>query len=269
MDFYDKNVNGLTFQVSRQLETCGIRHGFTTRTGGISEGVFSSLNLGLHRGDPSENVQENYRRVCQALEVDLSKLVFSNQVHADGIRVVTSADLGKGLEKRVDYEADGLVTDIPGVTLVVFGADCPTVLLYDPVRRATAAVHAGWRGTAAGIVERAVERMRDLYGSDPADLRAAIGPGISKCCFETGEDVPNAMTAALGGSALPFITSDGNGKFHVDLKGINALRLERAGMIAGHISVSPDCTHCKPEKYWSHRYTHGERGSQAALICLQ
>jgi len=268
MELYDKTMDGMTFQVSRQLEECGVRHGFTTRMGGVSQGIFSSLNLGWNRGDNEEHIQENYRRVCRALGLDITRLVFSNQVHADQVRTVTMADAGKGLNKRVDYEADGLMTDVPGLTLTVFGADCLTILLCDPVRRVIAAVHAGWRGTAAGIVERAVENMVRCYGCDPADLRAAVGPGIAKCCFETGEDVPNAMTAALGAAALPFITSRGDGKFHVDLKGLNSLRLERAGLITGHIDVSPDCTCCRPDKYWSHRYTKGERGSQAAFLCL-
>ena len=130
-----------------------------------------------------------------------------------------------------------------------------------------AAAHAGWRGTAAGIVERAVEKMA-FYGSRPEDILAAIGPGISRCCFETHEDVPNAMTSALGVCATPYIDPIENGKFKVDLKGINAMRLERAGLLPEHIAVSGDCTACHPEKYWSHRVTNGVRGSQAAVIEL-
>jgi len=268
MELYDKAVNGLTFQISPQLDKCGVRHGFTTRSGGVSQGVYSSLNLGLGRGDDESNVRENYRRVCAALGVDMARLAFSSQVHESAVRVVTAADAGKGLDKRVDYEADGLVTDVPGITLTVFGADCLTILLYDPVRRVVAAVHAGWRGTALGIAGKTVRLMAEHYGCNPGDIRSAIGPGISKCCFETDEDVPNAMTASLGAACLPFLTSDGNGKFHVDLKGMNALELEKAGLFSGHIDVSPDCTFCRPEKYWSHRHTQGRRGSQAALICL-
>ncbi|MDD5939094.1 MAG: peptidoglycan editing factor PgeF [Clostridiales bacterium] len=269
MELYDKRVEGLIFQTSPQLEDCGAAHAFTTRTGGVSEGIYDSLNLGSTRGDDPEHVRENYRRVCHALGMDPEKLAFSNQVHGDTVRVITSADLGKKPDDPTGYDADGLVTDIPGAGLVVFGADCLTILLCDPVRRVIAAVHSGWRGTAGGIVEQAVGIMENHYGCAPADIRAAIGPGISRCCFETGEDVPNAMTAALGAAALPFISSDSNGKFHVDLKGLNALRLERRGVLAGHIDSSPDCTFCRPEKYWSHRYTRGERGSQAALICLK
>ncbi len=268
MELIDKTLQGVPFQISPQLARAGVRHGFTTRLGGVSEGTYASLNLGINRGDDPIRVWENYRLVCRGLEVDPAKLIFSSQVHGDTVRCVTSADAGKGLDKKVDYDADGLITDIPGVTLVVFGADCLSVLLCDPVRRVAAAVHAGWRGTALGIVERAVEKMVGYYGSRVSDIVAAIGPGISKCCFETSEDVPNAMTAALGAAALPYISGGGEGKFKVDLKGLNTVRLERVGVRKEHIDISPECTFCAPEKYWSHRYTKGERGSQAALISL-
>lgn len=268
MNVIDKTVGGIPLQISPGLTVAGVAHGFTTRLGGVSEGIYASLNLGTNRGDRPERVRENYRRVCAALGVDMRRLVFSSQVHGDCVRCVTSGDEGKGLDRQVDYDADALVTDVPGITLTVFGSDCLTILLCDPVRRVIGAVHAGWRGTALGIVERTVEKMTGLYGCQPDHLVAAIGPGISKCCFETGEDVPNAMTAALGAAALPYISTDEKGKFKVDLKGLNALRLERCGVLTTNIDVSLDCTLCRPEKYWSHRYTKGERGSQAALICL-
>lgn len=269
MKLIDREMDGMVFQISSQLEECYVNHGFTTRAGGVSQGIYTSLNLGMGRGDDPKAVEENYRRVCGALELERSKLVFSCQVHGDGVRCVTSADVGKGLDKKVDYEADALVTDIPGVGLTVFGADCITVLFCDPVRRVVAAAHAGWRGTALGIVERVVEKMVGHYGCEASNIRAAIGPGISKCCFETDEDVPNAFTAALGAAALPFLSGGERGKFFVDLKGLNALRLERAGVLREHVDISEDCTLCKPDKYWSHRYTKGERGSQAALIALK
>ncbi len=150
-------------------------------------------------------MRENYRRFCAAIGADMAS--WSSPARFTGTRCAPSPrpTLGIGLDRKLDYEADGLVTDIPGVTLVVFSADCLPILLYDPVRRVVAAVHAGWRGTALGIAARAVEQMGDCYGCDRQDILAAIGPGISKCCFETHEDVPNAMTAALGAAALPSI----------------------------------------------------------------
>lgn len=268
MAFYDKKVNGLTLHVSTLLEELRAPHAFTTRYGGASAGIFDSLNLGLNRGDDPGRVRENYRRVCEAMGVEMGGLVLSSQVHEDTVRRVTPDDAGKGLDRSIDYNADGLTTNVPGVTLVTFGADCLTILLYDPVKKAAANVHAGWRGTALGIVDRAVERMEAEYGSAPSDLTAAIGPGISGCCFETHGEVPEAMLAALGEDASEFVVNLGGGKYKVDLKGINALRLKRKGVKATKIDISPDCTVCAHEKYWSHRYTKGERGSQAALISL-
>ena len=268
MSFYDKQVEGLTLHTSGLLEKAGAVHAFTTRPGGVSRGIYESLNLAKGRGDDMENVRENYRRGCGALGVDMGKLVFTNQVHGDLVRRVTPEDAGKGLDRPVDYEVDGLMTDVPGLTLAAFTADCIPILLFDPVKRVVAAVHAGWRGTALGIAARGVEGMVSQYGCRGEDILAAIGPGISRCCFETDEDVPNAMTAALGAAALPFIQDRGDGKFAVDLKGINALWLGQAGVLEEHIDISPDCTMCQHEKYWSHRYTKGERGSQAALIAL-
>ncbi len=269
MQIIEHNTNGVPYLTADGFQAAGgAVHGFSTRLGGVSEGIYASLNLGTNRGDDPDRVRENFRRFCAAIGADPAGLVFSSQIHGDQVRSVTAADLGKGLDRPVDYDADALITDVPGAVLTVFSADCLPILLYDPVRRAVGAVHAGWRGTALGIVERAVERMCLCYGCRPEDLLAAIGPGISKCCFETHEDVPNAMTEAMGASALQFIEVLPTGKFHIDLKGMNARRLEHAGLTAEHIAVSGECTMCLPDKYWSHRATHGERGSQAAMIAV-
>ncbi len=246
----------------------GVAHGFSTREGGVSEGIYASLNLGLNRGDAREKVLENYRRFTAAIGADYDGIVCAKQVHGDTVRAVTTADRGKGIHVPGDFEADGLVTDVPGLCLAVFTADCLPILLYDPVRRVAAAVHAGWRGTAMGIAGRAVEKMTDGYGCRPGDILAAIGPGISLCCFETDEDVPNAMTEAMGAGALRYIQVRDNGKFHVDLKGMNALRLERAGLTPEHIALSDVCTMCSHDRFWSHRATRGQRGSMAAMIQL-
>lgn len=268
MNFTQTIVNDIPFG---QADGFGedVCHGFSTRTGGVSTGIYESLNLGTNRGDDPEKVRENFQRVCAALGVSMDKLVFSAQVHGDAVRVCTSADAGFGLDRSVPYEADALITDVPGLTLAVFSADCLPILLYDPERAVIAAVHAGWRGTALGIVEKTVAKMVEHYGCDAESILAAIGPGISKCCFETHEDVPNAMTEALGAAALRFIEVREDGKFKVDLKGLNALRLERMGVRAANIAVSEECTACLPGKYWSHRVTQGDRGSMAALITLR
>lgn len=264
----DRQKDGVVYQSAAHFEAAGgVVHAFSTRHGGVSTGIYASLDLGTTRGDDPACVRENYRRFCAAVGADVGRIAMSNQVHGSTVRPVTAADVKKDLYDPEGYEVDGLVTDIPGVALVIFGADCLPVLLYDPRRRVVAAVHAGWRGTALDIVGKAVEKMA-FYGCRPGDILAAIGPGISKCCFETHEDVPNEMTSALGSGALHHIAVIEGGKFRVDLKGLNAMNLEKAGVRPEHIAISGDCTACLHDKYWSHRYTKGERGSQAAIIQL-
>ncbi len=269
MNIIEQTKNGVPFLASDGiLAAGGAAHGFSTRAGGVSQGMWSSLNLGVNRGDNPEHVRENFRRFLTAIGAKGKTLAMTNQVHQGTVRTVTSADWKGDPYDKVSYEADGLITATPGVTLMIFSADCIPVLLYDPVRRVIAAAHAGWRGTAAGIVTTAVERMKTVYDCRPEDILAAIGPGIGPDCFETHEDVPNAMMAAVSSPALPFIRIKENGKYAVDLKGINARRLELAGVKPEHIAVSGECTGCMPEKYWSHRRMGTNRGSMAAAIQL-
>ena len=260
--------HGVLFDSCAAMEKAGFPNGFSTRVGGVSPPPWDSLNLGASCGDQPERVAENFRRFCGAVGTDADALVKNHQVHGDLVRPVTRADVLPSPGAPGTVEADGLITRTPGLCLTVFSSDCIPVLLCDPRKKVAAAVHAGWRGTALGIAAKAVERMVDCYGCDRLDILAAVGPGISKCCFETHEDVPNAMTEAMGAAALSSIEVLPTGKFHVDLKGLNAKRLESAGLAPEHIAVSADCTCCLPEKYWSHRYTHGERGSQAAMIAI-
>ena len=244
----------------------GSVHCFSTRFGGVSEGILSSLNLGTHRGDRPENVRENYRILGAAVGFAPEQTVFTKQEHTDVILRVGAADCGTGLFREQTVVCDGLITDEPGVALCCFGADCTPILLFDPVRRAVGAVHSGWRGTAMGIAATAVAAMGRDFGCRPADIHAAIGPCIGRCCFEVGPEVPAAMRAALGADAEACIEPRGE-KYHVDLKGLNRLWLEKAGLTA--IDVCPACTKCQPERFWSHRVTGNARGSQAGIIMLR
>lgn len=239
-----------------------VPHCFTTRLGGVSREHLSSLNIAMHRGDEPENVEENYRILGSALGFDPDKLVLTRQTHSDIVRRVDGSDC-KGLDHHQYPECDGLITNTPGVGLVVFTADCTPILFHDPVTGAVGAAHAGWRGTAAGIAAKTVETMVQAYGCRPENIRCAIGPNIGPCCFETDADVPQAMLEALGEAAKPFIRSVGE-KFYVNLKEINALWLKNAGVT--HIEVSEACTVCQCHRFWSHRVTRGLRGSQGAII---
>lgn len=238
-------------------------HGFTGRMGGVSEGYLSSLNLGMHWGDNPENVEKNYAIVANALGFSVNKLVLSHQTHSDIVRVVTEKDCLGTLSHQPYPECDALVTNTPGVAIAVFTADCTPILYYDPVTGAVGAAHAGWRGTAAGIAAGVVDTMVSAFGCDPRNIRAAIGPNIGVCCFETHADVPEAMLAALGEEAKAYIFPDGD-KFRVDLKGINAHFLRRAGV--ENIEIAKECTVCECHRFWSHRATKGKRGSQIAII---
>lgn len=243
-------------------EGIAVPHAFTTRLGGVSTGHLASLNIALHRGDRSENVAENYARLGKTIGFDPQKLVLAHQVHGDAVRVVTEEDC-LGLDHHQYPECDGLITNTPGVTLVVFTADCTPILLSDPVTGAVGAVHAGWRGTAEDIAGKAVKKMVEELGCCPENIRAAIGPNIGPCCFETHQDVPDAMVEALGDAAWEHITKK-NDKYYVNLKTLNAAFLHRAGVT--QIRCATECTACENERFWSHRVTGNRRGSQGAII---
>ena len=247
-------------------EGISVPHCFTTRFGGVSVGDLDSLNIGIHRGDEWENVLKNYEILGNALGFDVNRVVLSHQTHTDIVLTVGAAEQGSGLFAPELPECDGLVTNEPGTALVIFTADCTPILFHDPVTGAVGAAHAGWRGTAAAIAAKTVETMVREFGCRPCDIRAAIGPNIGQCCFETDADVPNAMLAAFGAEAEAFIGQNGK-KYYVNLKEMNALVLRRAGV--EQIEISTDCTACQNRRFWSHRVTGGLRGSQGAIILCE
>jgi YfiH family protein len=250
----------IEYQVS---EGIAVPHCFTTRLGGVSTGIYDSLNLSLSRGDEAANVVENYRRIGNLLGFTPEDVVNARQTHSDIVLQVGRKDCQKLTTPGVSPECDGLITNEPGVALFVSTADCTPILLWDSKTGAVGAVHAGWRGTAADIAGKAVKAMTQAFGSDPQDIHAAIGPNLGVCCFETDADVPEAMIETFGEAAQKWIYPKDN-KFYVNLKEINALALSRAGV--RHIEISADCTMCLHHKYWSHRYTRGNRGAQGAII---
>ena len=243
-------------------EGISVPHCFTTRLGGVSTGSQASLNLAIGRGDSPENVEQNLRILTTALGMEPEKLVLTRQTHSDIVRVVTDGDCN-GFFHRDYPECDALVTNTPGVSLLVFTADCTPILFHDPVTGAVGAAHAGWRGTVQSIAAKTVEAMVREYGAKPEDIRAAIGPNIGFCHFETDADVPEAVLAAFGEEAGQYIRKKEE-KYLLDLKAINAMVLRRAGV--HHIEVSDACTMCSPDVFWSHRVTRGDRGSQGAII---
>ena len=254
-----KKQNELEYLVAEGITAS---HCFTTRHGGVSTGSKSSLSLAYTQGDTMENVETNLGILGKAMGFDTDKLVMTLQIHSDIVRAVTDRD-HLGLCHNKYPKCDGLVTNTPGVALLIFTADCTPLLFHDPVTGAVGAAHAGWRGTAANIAGKTVEAMTAAYGCKPENIRAAIGPHIGQCCFETDKDVPDVMIEALGKEALSYIVKKGD-KYYLDLTQINSAFLRRAGI--QHIETCPDCTACQPDRFWSYRRVGAKRGSQGAII---
>lgn len=269
MSFTQQEKKGLVYHTADHFPSDALLHGFSTRLGGVSQGALHSLNLGRSRADNPACVRENYRRFGSALGGSLSSLVMCQQVHSDRVVTVSQEHALPDLYAPTPFEADGLVTNVPGLALTVFYADCIPVLLYDPTGGVVAAVHSGWRGTAGGIVGKAVLRMQADFSSHPSDILAAIGPGICQNCFETHEDVPCAMGEIFGNQAEAFINPLPTGKFQVDLKGMIVQTLLGCGLLPQNIARLDLCTACHPELYWSHRRLGEQRGNQAAVISLR
>ena len=261
--FIQEKENSLVYMRSTLIP---FRHLFSTRYGGVSRGEFATLNLLSGKGDDPENVYENYSRVAAFLGAGPDDCAVTRQVHGNTVRIVDENDKHRCLDP-VPYEADGIVTAVPGLPIFCYTADCAPVLLCDPEARVIAAVHCGWRSSASDILKNALEAMASL-GASPSLIRAAIGPAIGACCFETDDDVPNAFTAWLGDDTDGLFVRREDGKTLVDLRGANARRLVQLGVPEEQIDISTECTYCQHDKYWSHRWTRGRRGGQCAGIVL-
>lgn len=260
--------NGAVYYSFPHMDTYPfIRNGFSTRLGGVSEGIYASMNLSYTRGDEKAAVDENFVRICAAMGVSAADTVLSAQEHHTTLKNVTAADRGIGLSRPPLVDVDGLLTDEPQVVLCTQYADCVPLLFADPVRHVVATSHAGWRGTVAEIGRLTVERMQSDYGCDPRDILAGIAPSIGPCCFEVDAPVAEAFEA-LSVTDGDCCRAVGNGKFFVDLWETNRRILLSAGVKAENITVTDLCTRCHPQLFWSHRFSGAARGSLAAFIAL-
>ena len=266
MAFTRYEYNGLRWSASDKI---GVKHLFTEKLGGVGDRPFSSVY------DPewlSEETQQRMREIwltlCEGAALPAG-LCFTRQIHSDIVRHVGAEEMVLPPLKELPIDCDGLCTAERGVPLAVFGADCLPVLLCDETAGVAAALHCGWKGTASDMVGAGVRAMVEK-GAEPERICAALGPGISGCCFETGSEVPEAMAALLGSDADGvFWPEEGvPGKFMVDLKEVNRRRLLQLGLSAENIDVLPDCTMCETERYWSHRGHKGVRGTQVSIIML-
>lgn len=255
----------LTFPLLEKTEA--VRHLFSTRIGGVSEGEYASMNFSIARGDREEAVLENYKRIAGILGCDINDMVASHQTHTTNIRRVTGADRGKGISRERDYEnVDGLMTDEPGIVLVTYYADCVPLYFVDPVHRAIGLAHSGWRGTAERMGECMVRAMQDAFGSRPEELYAAIGPSICRDCYEVSEDV--ALRFADMGEAV-LLPGKAPGKYQLDLWLANERILEQAGIPGKQIAVTDLCTCHNSEFLFSHRASGGKRGNLGAFLMLK
>lgn len=250
----------------------GIVHAFSTRRGGVSRAPFATLNLGQSVGDEPAAVEENRRRFFGAFRIRSAAIVRAWQAHGDGVLRVDEGVVRRAgfpvclMDERAKFDA--LITRLPGLALVVSTADCLPILIHDPVRRAVAAIHAGWRGTAKRIPARALDAMRDAYGTDPADCRATIGPGIRGCCFEVDAAVTDAMASALPDWERYAETSR-PGHWLLDLVEVNRAVLEAAGVCADRIEDVGLCTSCRTDLFFSHRADKGRTGRMMNFILLR
>lgn len=269
----NKEVPYVEFPVLKDIPF--IIHGFSTKLGGVSEGVFTSMNLAFvsaGQEDIKENVINNYELISKSIGIDSKSIVISKQLHNTNIRKVTLDDMGKGLYKEVDYnDIDGLITNIPGISLVTIYADCVPIYLIDVKCKAIGLVHSGWKGTVKHISSLAINKMKQEYGTNPEDLVAVIGPSICKDCYEISEDVAKEFKSSFIDNKynINTLTKKQNGKYQCDLWNANKYVLLEAGVLPKNIHLSNVCTSCNSNIFHSHRKTKGQRGSLAAFLSIK
>ena len=273
-DFYDSTVkgfqrnekNGFVYYTSPLIKSLGIAvHGFTARKGGVSPAPFDTLNFSSTREKNHENILRNYTIVAENFGLDVESFVVENYAHGFAVIGVGPADQGKGIRRENTLPfADGLSTQDKTTTLVTLHADCLPLFFVDPVHRAITMCHAGWKGIYSHIVLKTVDFMRETYGSDPAEIVAAVGPSIGPCCFEVQHGVFGLFRKEFGEETV----SENDGRMFVDLWKACVADMQAAGLSASHINVAELCTYCRQDVFFSHRRDHGRTGAMMALLKL-
>ena len=247
----------------------GILHGFSTRWGGVSEGIYANMNLGFKTADAPENIHKNYEMICSAIGLTSKNLTLTDQTHSTNVKVITDADIGKGFTQPQDYhDIDGLVTNLPYVPLSVVHADCVPLLFADPVQKVVGAAHAGWRGTVGNIAANMIQVFIDHFHSDPQNIHMGIGPSIGFCCYEVDQPVADIFLAHPLLANNRAIKQTAPGKYHIHLQLVNNLIAQDAGLLPEHITDIGLCTNCHKDMFFSHRGHQGKRGLLASLIEL-
>lgn len=274
-EYKQEDKNGISYRLPllqfSLLEQTGIvEHCFTTRIGGVSSGVCSSLNLSFSRGDNPDAVMENYRRIAGIFEKTVDDFVCTDQTHTTNVLKVGKEERGYGVTKEKPYaNIDGLITNEPGIILSTFYADCVPLYFVDPVNKAIGLSHSGWRGTVGRIGQKTLEAMKDAFGTQPEDVYAAIGPSICQECYEVSEDVANYFSLEFQGHEDAILIKKENGKYQLDLWKANEIVLKEAGIKEEHLAITNICTCCNFELLFSHRASQGKRGNLAAFLMLK
>lgn len=262
--------NGIPYISFNALEQTGmVVNAFSTRQGGVSVGCLESMNLGFNRGDLDENVLKNHKIFAKAVGFPYENIVTTNQTHTTNVRVVTKEDCGKGIAKDRDYsDVDGLITNIPGIVLATYYADCVPLYILDPINKAIGLSHSGWKGTVKRIGDNTLKLMNENYGINPKDVICCIGPSICQDCYEISEDVANEFINEFGKNNK-ILYNKGNGKYQLNLwESVKQVFLD-AGVEYDNIYTTDICTCCNKDELFSHRGHHGKRGNLAAFLMLK
>lgn len=264
--FDEKAVNGVPFLSYPLLENTGVvNHGFSTKLGGVSKGHCATMNISITRGDAPEAIAENKRRIAGAIGVRVEDMTFTHQTHTTNVAVVEEIDRGRRF-----METDGMITNVPGICLVTFYADCVPLFFVDPVKKAIGLSHSGWRGTVGKMGKVTVEKMTEVFGTNPKDVVAAIGPSICQDCYEVSEDVIEEFQGAFDKSLWEkLFYQKENGKYQLNLWKANEEVFLETGILKENIAVTNVCTHCNPDILFSHRITGGARGNLSAFLALK
>lgn len=249
-----------------------IEHGFSTRMGGVSSGIYASMNLTFHLEDSYENVSENFRRIAEALHTTPEKMVYSKQTHTTNVMKAERFHQGMGVTRERTYDnIDGLITNVPGLCLVTSYADCVPLFFADPVTKCIGASHSGWRGTVGNIAANTVSQLEKEYHSNPADMIVFIGPSICENCYEVSDDVAEQFREHFLLSEWEHILkpSDKPDKYQLNLQLANYYNLIHAGIKPEHIHISDICTCCNPSLLFSHRASKGKRGILCGFIYIK
>lgn len=255
----------LTFPSLEEHEN--LFHCFTTRLGGVSEGQFASMNLGFGTGDNEENVSKNYKIMAQKLNIKIEDIVETDQTHTSNIRYVTEKDKGRAMKEPYYEDVDGLFTDKKNIALMTFHADCTPLFFYDSAKEVIGIAHAGWRGTLQNIAGIMVKAFIKKFGSDPENIKSAIGPSLGQCCFEVDKDVADMFISA-DLKYKDFMKMNGE-KYHFDLWEINKYNMMKEGMKTSNIEISGLCSKCHNDLLFSHRGQKGRRGLMCGIIMMK